>query len=85
MTPWLDDGDMVLYLGDCIEVMAALDPESVDAVVCDPPYGLEFMGKDWDSFSPHALVTRTGWDRASSGASVTKSGFSKLGKNGTPA
>ena len=21
---------------------------SVDAVVCDPPYGLEFMGKDWD-------------------------------------
>ena len=85
MTPWLDDGDMVLYLGDCIEVMAALDPESVDAVVCDSPYGLEFMGKDWDSFSPHALVTRTGWDRASSGASVTKSGFSKLGKNGTPA
>lgn len=21
---------------------------SVDAVCCDPPYGLSFMGKDWD-------------------------------------
>jgi DNA modification methylase len=27
-------------LGDCIDGMAALDAESVDAVVCDPPYGL---------------------------------------------
>lgn len=50
MEPWLDDGDVRLYLGDCVEVMAAMDAESVDAVVCDPPYGLEFMGKDWDSF-----------------------------------
>ena len=24
--------------------------ESVDAIVTDPPYGLEFMGKEWDSF-----------------------------------
>ena len=49
MTPWLDDGDVCLYLGDCIEVMAAMPAESVDAVVCDPPYGLEFMGKEWDA------------------------------------
>lgn len=34
--------------GDCIDVMAAIPDCSVDAVVCDPPYGLEFMGKDWD-------------------------------------
>ena len=24
---------------------------SIDAVVTDPPYGIEFMGKEWDSFS----------------------------------
>jgi DNA modification methylase len=48
--PYLDDGDVRLYLGDCVEVMAAMPAESVDAVVCDPPYGLEFMGKEWDSF-----------------------------------
>jgi DNA modification methylase len=28
--------------------MASLPAESVDAVVTDPPYGLEFMGRDWD-------------------------------------
>lgn len=48
--PYLNDGDVRLYLGDCIEVMREMDAESVDAVVCDPPYGLEFMGKEWDSF-----------------------------------
>lgn len=28
--------------------MKQLPPESVDAVVCDPPYGIGFMGKEWD-------------------------------------
>ena len=47
--PHLDDGDVVVYAGDCIEVMRQLPEASVDAIVTDPPYGLEFMGKDWDS------------------------------------
>jgi DNA modification methylase len=34
--------------GDCIERMAEMDEASVDAIVTDPPYGLEFMGKEWD-------------------------------------
>lgn len=28
--------------------MAQMDACSVDAIVTDPPYGLEFMGKEWD-------------------------------------
>ncbi len=36
--------------GDCIDVLAKLPDASVDAIVTDPPYGLEFMGKDWDRF-----------------------------------
>lgn len=48
MKPYLDDGDVTLYLGDCLEVMRELPAESVDAVVTDPPYGLGFMGKAWD-------------------------------------
>jgi hypothetical protein len=36
--------------GDCISMMQLFIPdESVDAVVCDPPYELGFMGKGWDS------------------------------------
>jgi site-specific DNA-methyltransferase (adenine-specific) len=39
---------MDLRHGDCREVMATLPENSVDAIVTDPPYGLEFMGKEWD-------------------------------------
>ncbi len=38
--------------GDCIEKMKKLEDNSVDAIVTDPPYGLEFMGKDWDKGVP---------------------------------
>ena len=40
-----------LILGDCIEEMKKLEANSVDTVITDPPYGLEFMGKEWDKFS----------------------------------
>lgn len=39
-----------IYCGDCIEVMKTLPDNSVDTVVTDPPYGLEFMGRAWDKF-----------------------------------
>jgi DNA modification methylase len=38
--------------GDCIEEMAQMAAASVDAIVCDPPYGLGFMGKQWDDLPP---------------------------------
>ncbi len=38
--------------GDCIQHMKKLDENSVDAIVTDPPYGLEFMGKNWDKGVP---------------------------------
>jgi site-specific DNA-methyltransferase (adenine-specific) len=41
-----------IHHGDCREVMATLDAESVDAIVSDPPYGLCFMGKGWDHGVP---------------------------------
>ena len=45
-----------IVFGDCREVMAAMEPESIDAIVTDPPYELGFMGKKWDgtgiSFDP---------------------------------
>jgi len=44
--------DVTIHHGDCLEVMAAMDAGSVDAVVTDPPYGLAFMGKHWDHGLP---------------------------------
>jgi hypothetical protein len=45
-------GDVRLYHGDCLDVLPTLAAGSVDAVVTDPPYGLEFMGRDWDHGVP---------------------------------
>jgi DNA modification methylase len=44
------DEGLTLYHGDCLDVLPTLEP--VDAVVTDPPYGLEFMGKAWDHGVP---------------------------------
>ena len=35
---------------DCLEHMRTMPDNFVDAIVTDPPYGLSFMGKEWDSF-----------------------------------
>jgi len=43
-----DWGVFQLHVGDCLETMRRMPDASVDSVVCDPPYGLSFMGKKWD-------------------------------------
>lgn len=47
-----------VQLGDCVELMAAMDAGSVHAVVCDPPYGINFMGKAWDGSAISVAVDR---------------------------
>ena len=39
----------MLLRGECIELLRQMPDNSVDAIVTDPPYGIEFMGKEWDS------------------------------------
>lgn len=34
--------------GDCVAKMKELEEGTVDAILCDPPYGLKFMNKDFD-------------------------------------
>lgn len=44
------DGKVTLFRGDCIEALLAMPADSVDSVVCDPPYHLtsivDRFGKD---------------------------------------
>ena len=40
--------------GDCIEKMKELADDSFDSIVTDPPYGINFMGKEWDG--PQGMV-----------------------------
>lgn len=65
MTTWRsDDGLVTLYLGDMLEVVPTLG--KFDTCITDPPYGLGFMGKEWDT--PGAFVERkndtsASWDK----------------------
>ena len=40
--------DALVLQGDCIEVMKKMDANSVDAIICDPPYAIAMA--DWDKF-----------------------------------
>ena len=37
---------------DCLEFMKEMPPDCIDTIITDPPYGLGFMGKGWDTFKP---------------------------------
>lgn len=49
MTVYYATEDVTLHLGNSLTVLPTLPDTSVDAVVCDPPYELGFMGKAWDA------------------------------------
>jgi DNA modification methylase len=47
--PYYSAESVTLHLGDSLDILPTLANASVDAVVCDPPYELGFMGKAWDA------------------------------------
>lgn len=36
---------------NCLNAMGSIGNSTIDAIVTDPPYGLAFMGAEWDSFN----------------------------------
>lgn len=49
---WPDLRDYQIMEGDCLLKMREIPSESIDAILTDPPYGLGFMGKEWDVSVP---------------------------------
>lgn len=47
---------VALHLGNCLDVMRTMADSSVDSIVTDPPYGLNFMGKKWDYDVPSTEI-----------------------------
>lgn len=41
-----------LIQDDCLKFLPKLEENSVDSIITDPPYGLKFMGKNWDHGIP---------------------------------
>lgn len=48
----------MIHHGDLFDVLPTIEAESIDAVVTDPPYGIGFMGREWDTFKPGTGKTR---------------------------
>jgi site-specific DNA-methyltransferase (adenine-specific) len=51
-----ENKDYKLYHGSMLDMLDHIQPNSIDSIVTDPPYELNFMGKGWDnsgvSFQP---------------------------------
>ena len=43
---------------DCLEGMKQMEDNSIDLIVTDPPFGIGFMGKAWDTFKPDYIKTK---------------------------
>ena len=41
-----------IYHGDSLQVLKSLSNNSIDSCITDGPYGLTYMGKDWDEDVP---------------------------------
>lgn len=49
---------MSIHRGDLFDVLPTLAADSIDACVTDPPYGIGFMGREWDTFKPGVAERR---------------------------
>jgi site-specific DNA-methyltransferase (adenine-specific) len=77
-----EDSLVTLHCGDCVEVMRGFDENSFDAIITDPPYGLEFMGKDWDKLNFHNSPDAKGGVKL--GMDIRQPGDSNYTMNDTP-
>ena len=74
--------------GDSLDVLWQLEPDSIDAICTDPPYGLEFMGRAWHKFRPDETRVSKRWDGERAGAQGTikpMGGIASFGALATPA
>ena len=41
-----------MRLGDCLDIMRSMKDNCITHILTDPPYGSNFMGKQWDNETP---------------------------------
>ena len=43
------NNNYTIYNGNVLDMLEVIKPSSVDSIVCDPPYELNFMNRGWDN------------------------------------
>jgi len=73
-----------IICGDALEVLKTFPDNCIDTIITDPPYGLQFMGKEWDSFGTD-LQKYQGWIKqwAKEALRIAKPGATLLCFGGT--
>lgn len=66
----------MILCGDALAVLKTMRAATFDGAFCDPPYGLTFMGRQWDKGVP-------GWETWAEVLRVLKSGAMLLAFGGT--
>jgi len=49
MKLYSENKDYKLYQGNMLDMLDVIEKESIDSIVTDPPYELNFMSKGWDN------------------------------------
>jgi site-specific DNA-methyltransferase (adenine-specific) len=47
---------MIMKNGNSLDMLKEIKSDTVDCMVTDPPYGISFMGKDWDKAVPDVNI-----------------------------
>lgn len=63
LKPYATIGPATLYLGDAVDILNRMDPESVDMVFADPPYGLSNGGSSVHA-GKRVSVNKGAWDQS---------------------
>lgn len=49
MKLYSEENNYKLFEGSMLNILQVIEPESIDSIVTDPPYELNFMCKGWDN------------------------------------
>lgn len=66
----------IVHQGDCLEIMKRIPDNTISTILTDPPYGIKFMGKNWD----HGIPGVAFWEEM---LRVAKSGATLMAFGGT--
>lgn len=61
MKLYSENNEFKLYHGSMLDMLEVIEPKTIDSVVTDPPYELNFMGKGWDNSG--IAFQKTTWEK----------------------